>query len=120
MTDGARLPTGTSEASIHPRYDLLALKLSQRGQNGEVSLPMISAGVDLLAWASSSDTSVAEDSSSSIRTRRAPKRKDIRLGNPPLAGSIEAAREAREDNVAKQHKLVLPIIKGLQASGIST
>ena len=68
---------------------------------------------------------VAEDERERIRTRTreglaAAKRKGIRLGNPRWRDSIEAAREAREANVAKQRKLVVPIIKGLQASGIST
>ena len=36
------------------------------------------------------------------------------------SGCIRQPREAREANVAKQRKLVVPIIKGLQASGIST
>lgn len=68
---------------------------------------------------------VAEDERERIRSRTrdglaAAKRKGIKLGNPRWQDSIEAAREAREDNVAKQRKLVLPIIKGLQSSGIST
>ena len=48
------------------------------------------------------------------------KRKDIKLANPRWQDSIEAAREARDANVEKKRKLVLPIIKGLQLSGIST
>jgi DNA invertase Pin-like site-specific DNA recombinase len=68
---------------------------------------------------------VAEDERERIRIRTreglaAAKRKGIRLGNPRWRDSIEAAREARGANVAKQRKLVVPIIKGLQASGIST
>ena len=48
------------------------------------------------------------------------KAKGIKLGNPRWQDSIEAAREARQANEAKQLKLVLPIIKGLQASGVSS
>lgn len=68
---------------------------------------------------------VAEDERQRIRTRTreglaAAKAKGIKLGNPRWQDSIEAAREARQANVAKQLKLVLPTIKGLQASGVST
>ena len=68
---------------------------------------------------------MAEDERQRIRTRTreglaAAKAKGIKLGNPRWQDSIEAAREARQANVAKQLKLVLPTIKDLQASGVST
>lgn len=68
---------------------------------------------------------VAEDERQRIRTRtreglQAAKAKGIKLGNPRWQDSIEAAREARDTNAAKQRKLVRPIIEGLRSSGIST
>jgi DNA invertase Pin-like site-specific DNA recombinase len=68
---------------------------------------------------------VAEDERQRISTRTreglaAAKRKGIRLGNPRWEDSIASARGAREAKVARQRDLVLPIIRGLQASGVIT
>jgi DNA invertase Pin-like site-specific DNA recombinase len=67
---------------------------------------------------------VAEDERQRIRQRTreglvAAKAKGIRLGNPRWQDSLETARPSRP-NVEKQRLLVAPIIKGLQASGVTT
>ena len=68
---------------------------------------------------------VGEDERQRISQRtkdalKAAKAKGVKLGNPQWQGSIEAARSARSSKAAKQTRMVLPLIRGLQASGIIT